>query len=176
MKKYRQAKLILFITIFTCIFLLYKILSEQTWQQQQQQPYKTLIYNFFLNLEKSIFNSIINSTSTRNYPKLQANIISRRGSVQSKVVFYKTGEFGYGNRIYSMMSAFMIAVLTDSALLVKWPLIDSYIDFSLPNVFSTFQDRSFLDFKQKSPKICRLNTVSPNTWNREKKLDVFKSK
>ena len=168
MKSNRQTKLILFTTIFTCIFLLYKILAEQTWQQH-------LIYNFFSNLEKSIFNSIINSSS-RNFSKLQANIISRRGSVQSKVVFYKTGEFGYGNRVYSMMSAFMIAVLTDSALLVKWPLIDSYIDFSLPNVFSTFQDRSFLDFKQKSPKICHMNTGSPNTWNQEKQLDVFKSK
>lgn len=82
---------------------------------------------------------------------------------------------GYGNRMYSMLSAFLIAVVTESALLIKWPPIDKYIDCPLVDTFRVFNDSSFLDYNQKVPNRCYVNTVTPNAWLYKKNLDVLRS-
>lgn len=89
---------------------------------------------------------------------------------EEKVVFYKVTDVGYGNRIYSMLSAFLAAVISNSALLIDWPSIDNYIDSPLVDVFSMYTDNSFLDFEQKSPKICKINTSTRNTWSFKKQF------
>lgn len=115
----------------------------------------------------------------KDYRKLQRQIVTSSPSSSSlapSVVFYRSRHVGYGNRIYSMLSAFMSAVLTDSALVIKWPRIDSYIDCSLPHVFSPFYGRGLLDFNQKSPRICRIKTRTLNTWSYYKRIEIFQSK
>lgn len=92
---------------------------------------------------------------------------------EEKVVFYKVTEVGYGNRIYSMLSAFLAAVISDSALLINWPSIDNYIDSPLVDVFSMYTDNSFLDFHQKSSKICKINPSTKNTWSFKKHFDFL---
>lgn len=109
-----------------------------------------------------------------DYRDLQNQIITKR--TPQRVVFYESHPVGYGNRVFSMLSSLMIALVTDSALIIKWPSIDSFINCSLPNVFSTYSDRSFLDFKQKSPRICQINTNTPNTWSFKKQIDFLQGK
>lgn len=121
------------------------------------------------------------TTEFKDYRKLQRQIVSDQqintssSSLPPSVVFYRSRHVGYGNRIYSMLSAFMSAVLTDSALVIKWPQIDSYIDCSLPHVFSPFYGQGLLDFNQKSPPICRIKTRTLNTWSYYKRIEIFES-
>lgn len=117
----------------------------------------------------------INNLSSKSYVRLQEEIVTKRSEHQ-KVVFYNVYNVGYGNRIYSMISAFMVAVLTDSALLIKWPYIDTYIDCILPNTFKSFQDESFLDYNKNTHEICNVTTKTKNSWIYEKRLTFLQSK
>jgi len=112
------------------------------------------------------------SASTK-FDNLQRRIVLKRN--EYRVVFYKISEAGYGNRIYSMLSAFLAAVVIDGALLIDWPMIDQYIDCPLQNVFSKFKDLSFLDINQKNPQICHINARSANTWSYNKQLNFLQS-
>lgn len=86
------------------------------------------------------------------------------------VVFYKVQGYGYGNRMYSMMTAFFVALLTDSALLIDWPYIDQYFETPLQFAFTKFNDSSSLDLNQTMPKLCNALGSSNNSWAYEKKL------
>lgn len=114
----------------------------------------------------------IKNFSSESFLNLQKEIIFKRQ--RQHVVFYEITKDGYGNRIYSLLSALMLAVLTDSALLINWPSIDSYIDCILTKTFHKFTDHSFLDFTKKTPEICVPNTDTRNTFNHTKKLSNLK--
>lgn len=133
--------------------------------------YKNLFYqsthdNEFLTEETS-------NITSNSFLSLHNSIVRHRN--RHRVVFYEVQlRHGYGNRIYSMLSAFMVSVLTDSALLIKWPSIDFFIDFILKDAFKNFSDSSFLDFNQKNPRICFVPTDTLNTWKQAKQLIFIK--
>jgi hypothetical protein len=68
------------------------------------------------------------------------------------------------------MTAFMVAIVTESALLIDWPEIKNYIKEPFKLSFHKFNDSSPLDFNVKHPGIYRINTESINSWNYEKRL------
>lgn len=106
-----------------------------------------------------------------SYINIHKNIVLNR--IKPKVIFYKVQTVGYGNRIYSMISSFLAAILSDSSLLIDWPSIDNYIDCPLAYTFNKFNDSSFLDLNQKWPKICLISTNTSNTWSFKKHLDFL---
>ena len=112
---------------------------------------------------KSINDSFI------DYERIHNDIVFNRSS-NRRVLFYKSSQVGYGNNIYSMLSAFMIAVLTESALLIDWPEIDKYIEPPFNLSFSRFHDSSELDLSQKSPPIFVVHPETENSFRREKRL------
>jgi hypothetical protein len=88
-----------------------------------------------------------------------------------RVVFYSAhNSFGYGNRIYSLLSAFLIAYLTDSVLLIDWPDIRAFIRSPFRLTFKKFTDYSYFDVANKSPPILSLVTGTVNSWKFNKSL------
>lgn len=180
-KIFKKRKILITSSLFIFIFLSFYPLLNLTVYGTQFNYYKKAVYNYVVDYSDYLFltgvvqesrHVPIDLTSKPYLQIHQENILNR---VRPNVVFYKTDFVGYGNRIYSMLSAFMISVLTDSALLINWPLIHNHIDCILPYTFYVFRDKSFLDYWQKSPKICNLKTVTINTWAYEKRLDIYES-
>lgn len=137
----------------------------------QNLPYNNLFFflNKFNNNKSSTTNNNHFNPTFQSYWQLHNSIVKNRS--QQRVVFYEAQlAYGYGNRIYSLLSAFMVAVLSDSALLIKWPFIDQFIDCPLDDTFKNFTDSSFLDFSKKQPTICNINTRTQHTWNQTKLL------
>jgi hypothetical protein len=69
-----------------------------------------------------------------------------------KFTYVYSNDAGYGNKLYSILSALTVSLITDSATLVDWPSIAKYIDeplygffvanFSAQNELSPFYKRS----------------------------------
>lgn len=114
-----------------------------------------------------------NNTKTQDpYLELHNRIISGHG--EKKVVFFEFSKNGYGNSIYSLLSALMIAVLTDSVLLINWQKIEPFIDCSLKDVFVSHEnDKSFLDRNNKTPEIHQVNPDTENTFMQNKSIKVW---
>lgn len=108
------------------------------------------------------------------YIKIHEDIVFNRTLEQhKKIVFYlQRSDVGYGNNVYSYLTALLTAILTESALLVDWPQIEKYIEEPLKFAYTKFKDSSYLDFNQKKPTIYGLNLVSINTWKFEKILNI----
>lgn len=123
------------------------------------QPRENRVYNNFFVLTDYSFRMEISKNhsqqqllTSRSFLRLnQNNVLNRIGP---NVVFFKASNFSYGHRLLSMLTAFMVAALTDSPLLINWPSINYHIDCVLPYTFYTFKENSFLNYDQKTPQIC----------------------
>jgi hypothetical protein len=92
-------------------------------------------------------------------------------SEKVNVVFWNVKpEAGYGNRIYSVLSAFLVAMLTNSFLLIHWKEIEKYVESPFNMTFANFTDNSDLDANKKEPPIFALNVNTANTWKANKTL------
>jgi hypothetical protein len=79
--------------------------------------------------------SFIQSISN-NYDKLTEYYeihkrISKMNVSLRKISFNECGQAGYGNRLYSVISSFLIALLTNSSLVVRWKEIETYVDLPI---------------------------------------------
>lgn len=162
---------ILFLIVMIGLYFVYQTNFSKT----DFRPYKPLIWQFLFD-DDNQHNVTSNATQLTNienlkFAKIHRNILSNRN--EKRIVFYQIIGVGYGNRVYSMLSAFLVAVITDSALLINWPQIDSYIQSPLVDVFKRFNDLSFLDFNQKSPEICNIKTKTSNTWSSDKQFEFL---
>lgn len=141
-----------------------------TTNRDEKHSLINLITNWQPKYPQSFTEFTINDLDLANFSTIHKQNILKK---DSRVVFCQP-KHGYGNQIYSMLTSFLIAFLTDSALLFKWPYIHNYISTPLYLAFRQFDDMSSLDFKQKSPKICPIKSHTVNTWNYLKKpfIDV----
>lgn len=98
-------------------------------------------------------------------------IESRSNKSQISVVFLKTDTtLGYGNRIYSMLSAFLVAILTDSVLLIDWPGIEANIQPPFELTFDRFNGQSTVLDVGNVNDLHYLSTETINSWNPNKQL------
>lgn len=148
------------------LFVIYAFLFEIL--IVNSQPRENMVYNNFFvltdysfRMEKSQNYSQQQVLTSRSFLRLNQNKILNR--IGPNVVFFKASNFSYGHRVLSMLTAFMVAALTDSPLLINWPLINYHIDCVLPYTFYTFKDKSFLDYEQKTSQICHFISPSKNS-------------
>ena len=166
-----QSKCLLILVIVTIVSCYY-VLNQANITKTSFQPYKSIIFKFiFYENSSNQSNFKLNQTTKKSFLKIHEKIVLNR--TENNVVFYRVSGAGYGNRIYNMLSAFLAAIISDSAILIDWPSIDNYIECPLVNVFTKFTDSSFLDLNQKSPQICTITTLTKNTWSFNKHLDFL---
>ena len=106
-----------------------------------------------LNLKKHLIDinpkrqKVHNDSLTEFYEIHEKNLFSSNGKNPCNISFNEASkQNGYANRLYSLFSSLLVAILTDSALLVDWPHIHHYIQPPI-NIFlqniSTLNARNY---------------------------------
>jgi len=133
-----------------------------------------LLVLFFLDTNVLNFTLLVsftpkNDIQMSNFNQIQEeNVFNKHDTI--KVVFYEVKKVGYGNKLYSMLTSFMVAVVTESALLIDWPTIDKYIEEPFNLAFHKFNDKSPLDRSYQSIPIYSINSATINSWNYTKTI------
>jgi hypothetical protein len=166
--KYRNKWIVFFLVLLFVLFY-----YRQNNLSLSQQPYIRMFIKILPNrnlfASKFELKNYTTLTNSSKFIQIHEDIIKNR--TRSKVVFYEIDKgVGYGNRLYSMLTAFLVALVTESALLINWPLIENYIETPLSNAFVKFNNTGFFDFNQKNPKIYQIISSSPNIWAPKKRI------
>ena len=147
------------ILIVTLFFLLYLSSFKNENKIIDVKNIKNIKYSSRFNQYRIIHEKILNGSISP--PRLSINGFT---------------EAGYGNKIYSMLTSMIIALLTDSALIIKWNDIDKYIEEPFKNTFNQnvyLNLISNLDKRSKSMIVEMRPKLSKYMWidEKEKNLD-----
>ena len=117
------------------------------------------------------FDSFINNSGIKNIinpsdlvrNKNNANMLIDNFKLNHKNIIQKTSDLklvfnidvggGYCNKLYSFISSLLIALLTKSALIIKWEHIDKHIEEPLYLSFSRFNDNNEFNHQYKKDTI-----------------------
>lgn len=77
--------------------------------------------------------------------------------------------YGYGNNMYKILTAFLVAILTDSNLILEWPAVEEFIEEPFENTFYHGNVSNRRNFT-KSENVLIMYGRSINTWKPGKKL------
>ncbi|CAF0871454.1 unnamed protein product [Brachionus calyciflorus] len=128
------------------------------------------------------FNSYFNHEQTYvaffksidHYIQIHNKIIQSRESTPKKLVFFFPHWNGYGNKIYGLLSAFTVSVLTESAIFIDWPEAEAFFQPPLNNTFKKYPAHSSLSFEFKNRTLnYRLTTQDKNHFEYKKNLDFL---
>ena len=119
-----------------------------------------------LELKRNII--IYNNDSLKEYRLIHEKIMN--GTLPLKVSVNGHTYAGYANRLYSLLSSLVIALVTDSAFIVRWTKIDDHIKEPFFKTFYNFTDQQNefnIDFNPS-------NVVHPKDimgWQRKRNMD-----
>ncbi len=65
------------------------------------------------------------SRSLQTFERIHSEILSGKRRLKLSINWYPPE--GYGNKLYSMITSMVIALLTDSAILIRWDAIHNFI-------------------------------------------------
>jgi hypothetical protein len=147
---------ILVIFVIVIIFLFY-------WTPVNLNINYTWILNPGITKEKS--------DKIQKYVEIHENIIN--GISTPRVVFNGDIRPGYANRIYGLLTSFVVAILTDSALIIEWKNIDKFIEPPLLRTYDKFNSTSLLNSEYKPSEIYNLPASTANTWVIEKHFKFY---
>lgn len=102
------------------------------------------------------------------YYKIHARIYAQQNASLKKISFNGYTPGGYANKLYSFLTSLIIAILTESQLVVKWKYIDKFITppFNL-NLFENITDNG-IEFKNKS-----IHFDSSQAWSLNKNINAL---
>ena len=128
-------------------------------------------------LKESIYSQLkaSDSKSTRDlsqYKKIHQKILN--GELPLRVSFNCLNANGYGNRIYTMLTVFVMAVLGDRALLIpNWNMMPNFIEEPFNYSFHNFSnEQNGFNFNYKSNEIANFH-VFDVTFIRFKKVELL---
>ena len=143
--------LVIFIILKSITIFVYYFLSN-----------KNVIVNspaFLINFENKINSVDCNLDEIRIKNKLAIN---SKETFRITINGYTQG--GYANRLYSVISAILIAILTDSALIIQWKYIDIYIEEPFELAFTNF-------YTGKNKKDDFYMPIPKASWSVEKRIN-----
>ncbi|RNA13026.1 hypothetical protein BpHYR1_031704 [Brachionus plicatilis] len=128
--------------------------------------------NFHRFLNNSKFLSFDNHDPLQKFKSNHEAIINLASqSINKKVVFHKRlNSGGYGNSLYSMLSALLIAIISESALISDWEYIEYFVVPPLKNVFHKYEPTSELNINFKTNYLL---STSKNAWIYDKNVDIY---
>lgn len=138
--------IILFLLVFVSITIVY---------------YSKLIISISQYSSSLILLETIQNDSLYEYKLIHNSILNGKSSIKISVNHYCNA--GYANRLYSMLTSLVIALLTDSAFLVRWRYIDLHINEPF---FKTFHDFD-IDLKRENV----FKPVSKFAWSLKRNMD-----
>ena len=116
---------------------------------------------FFLgsSLLKSIYKSIHKSI--------------RQGSLPPKVIFSRSLYGGYGNKLNTLLTSLVMAILSDSALLIEWKHISQFVQEPLLSSFynaSLNQTNNDFNYNYNNDSINFFQLPEKNAWKTNKNM------
>ena len=145
--------IILFLLLFVSITIVY---------------YTKLIISISQYSSSLILLETIQNDSLYEYNLIHTSILNGKSSIKISVNHYCNA--GYANRLYSMLTSLVIALLTDSAYLVRWRYIDLHINEPFFKTFHDFENSSNeldIDFKRENV----FKPVSKFAWSLKRNMD-----
>ncbi|CAF0917356.1 unnamed protein product, partial [Brachionus calyciflorus] len=129
-------------------------------------------YEELINFDKS-FNVNTTLKKFNKYIKIHNSIINSDEYVSKNVIFAHTTN-GYGNKIYAILTALVLGVLTESAVIIKWPGIEQFINTPLKNIFYDYPQTSQfnINYKNKSNNFY-FQSDYEYSWKYKKNLDYL---
>ena len=91
-----------------------------------------------VSLTSTVINSAVNTNNTGySQVKKPSNLILSNSLKTKKIIFDqgRLESYGYCNGVYSLLSAFTIAILSERQYLIYWPDVENYIQEPFPNTF-----------------------------------------
>ena len=85
-----------------------------------------------------------------------------------RVTFSRVENVGYGNKLYTLLSALTIAILSDSAMLAEWPQVDKYVEEPLDAFFTSFSGPTDLNTNHSPSTVYHPSARQP--WSKRKDL------
>ena len=106
----------------------------------------------------------------KDFKIIQQDIIyGKRYPVKVSINGYTPG--GYANKLYSMLSSLVIALLTDSALVIRWNYISEFVEEPFDSAFSTFNLENNFNAEFKKETIKEANPRQG--WQKSKDLNTL---
>lgn len=150
-------KILLLLSILYIAWYFYKVPSSLYRNSFKKEAY------FEINLNGSSENKLL------EFFIIHENILQEKNASVKKITFNETPiKNGYGNQIYSFISSFLIAILTDSQLVLKNNIIKDFISFPL-NVFDNITVQEGLQKSEFKTKIHLFETKQ--AWKANKNID-----
>lgn len=160
-----------------------------------ENPYTNLFIILVIILNLKIFhinfNSKLNEIDNQRYYSLKLNksnllfespfeeyILIHESNIEGtfnkprKIVFNGHTGAGYANKLYSMLSAFTIAILTDSAFICEWNRIYKYIKPNFFLMFYKFRKNNELNSNYDTKSIYVFNTTN-SSWSGQKSIRMI---
>lgn len=145
-RRYKRKKELIFLSI---IILLILILQTNNSIHKLEREHEVDSYSSFKIIHEKIIKNETDLRVLLNTPK----------------------NYGYANRMYSVISALLIAILSNRALLINWKYIDNYIEPPLYKVFDKFNENNDeLNFNYKLKNIDKF--TFKEAWKLNKTIEI----
>ena len=150
------------IIILLSIFIIFMYLNKTT---NRFQVHITAIYKSYFQ-----YNDVFNETDKlQEYYRIHERVSYEKASLR-KISFNGYTAGGYGNKLYSFLSSLVVAILTDSHLVVRWSDIDKYIEPPI-RIFENVSidvGLNSTEFKNNS-----LYLDAKQAWSTKKTIDIL---
>ncbi|CAF0954740.1 unnamed protein product [Brachionus calyciflorus] len=110
----------------------------------------------------------------QKYIELHESIINKNENETKRITFCVTCGAGYGNKVYTLISSLVIAILTDTAFIIEWPQAQKYFNPSLYKSLSKNYHINQLNYAHSTNLI--IEAMSKNDWEYEKKISELINK
>ncbi len=149
-------KYVLLILILITFILYHELIIKST-----NLNYIQSFINYLPNLNE-------NDKLLTEYKQIHENIINNKTKL--KISFNESPAAGYANRLYSMLSSLVVALVTDSAIVIKWDRIDEFIEEPFEKMFDRFdKQQNELNMRYKKENLVALH--SSNQWIKHKDMN-----
>ena len=106
------------------------------------------------------------SDHLRHYLAIHERIIEHKPP-PVKVCFVPTHLYrGFADKLFATVASLTVAMLTDSALVINWPHIDTYVLEPLPHSLRNFTAPNGLNVNHRPEELVGLSTLSTNAGRR----------
>jgi len=160
------------ITLLILIFFFYasEELIQSSTKKFFQMKHRINIFATTQMMISSLPTALSDSDRLNEYYEIHERIFSQSNSSLKKISFNGQTAGGYGNKLYSFLSSLIIAILTESQIVLKWNHIDKYVKPPV-NIFDNITENSGLndaEFKSKS-----IYFVSSQAWSPTKNVELL---
>jgi hypothetical protein len=126
--------------------------------------------NELQNLKQKSKSDVLSKSSIEEYIRIhESNMEGISVYKPRKLVFNGHTGAGYANKLYSMLSAFTIAILTDSAFICEWNDIEKYIKPTFFLMFHKFRQNNELNSNYESESVYVFNATK-SAWSGQKSI------